>query len=162
MSSTVSVRYINNFAVAIASLSALCALLFLMPKYSQTVVSLWFFALSPFDCLASADQVFFLQNHYSKGCKPRCRREMIDYSVRLIALHDNIADGSVERAVSYAGAQGIPVHIVHPLEGPPVRVDPRSCIFDLGSRQVLRSSQNDAAYSAMFSIGKSANMRACW
>lgn len=115
-----------------------------------------------FDCLASADQVFFLQNHYSKDCKPRRTREMIAGSARLIALYDNIAEGSVDRAVSYAEAYGISVHMVQPLEGPPVRVDPRGRILTLGARQVLSTDQKSSAYSTMFSMGKSANMRACW
>ena len=114
------------------------------------------------DCIARADEVYVLQDHYSKSCYTRCTREMIRSSARLLALHDNIADGPVERAIRYAESEGIPAHIVQPLEGPPVRLSPGVRILSLGARQTASKSQKASMYSARRSTGKSDIIRACW
>ena len=114
------------------------------------------------DCMTQADEVHFLQDHYSKGCYTRRTREMIHASARLLALHDNIADGPVERAIRYAESEGIPAHIVQPLEGPPVRLASGVRVLPLRTGQTASSSQNASMYSVMRSMGKSDNIRACW
>ena len=114
------------------------------------------------DCLALADEVHVLQEHYSKGCYTRRTREMIHTSTRLLALHDNIADGPVERAIRYAESEGIPAHIVQPLEGPPVRLPSGVRVLSLISNQTANSSQKVSMYSPRCSMGKSDNIRACW
>ena len=113
-------------------------------------------------CTARADEVHILQDHYSKGCYTRRTREMIYSSARLLALHDNIADGSVERAIRYAESEGIPAHVVQPLEGPPKRLQSGTRILSLGSAQSASSSQKVSMYSVKCTMGKSDNIRACW
>ena len=113
-----------------------------------------------FDCLAGADQVLFLQNRYSKGCMQRRTREMIDGSARLIALHDNVAEGLVERAIGYARSRGIVSYVAQPLEGPPVQADKVLEVFLSGTAQTSKSSQVSARYSDRFSSGRSAIKRA--
>ena len=113
-----------------------------------------------FNCLAQADQVFFLQSRYSKGCMQKRTREMINGSARLIALHDNVADGLIEGAVSYAESRGIACHVVQPLEGPPVQVGKVSSVYIHEADQSVNSSQVVSTYSERFSMGKSASKRA--
>lgn len=112
--------------------------------------------------LAAADQVHVLQDHYSKGCLSRRTREIISDTGRLIALYDNIADGPIERAIRYAQSEGIPVHTVQPLEGPPAKLQSDAQIVSLGTSQSAKSSQNASTYSVMCARGKSASKRACW
>ena len=107
-----------------------------------------------FACLNQADQVQVLQRRYSEGCTIRRTREMIDGSRRLIALYDNVAEGFIERAVSYAELLGIESHIIQPLEGPPVQAG------ILGGYHALRSDQMESTYSDRFGTGKSAIKRA--
>ena len=114
------------------------------------------------DCLAFADQVHYLQDHYSTGCLSRRTREVIHTSNRLIALYDNIADGPIERAIRYAMSQGIAVHTIQPLEGPPVKLKSHAQIVSFEADQTAKRSQNASMYPTMFSTGRSDNIKACW
>ena len=111
-----------------------------------------------FNCLAVADQVFFLQRRYSKGCVQRRTREMIAGSARLIALHDNVIEGRVERALGSAAALGVECYVVYPLEGPPVHAS--KAFYMQAVQSSAKSSQMSSAYSTRFSMGKSAIKRA--
>ena len=121
---------------------------------------IWRLAYS--DCLAFADQVYYLQDRYSKGCLSRRARDVIHGSHRLIALHDNRADGPIERAIRYAMSQGIAVHTIQPLEGPPVKRASSGQVLAFGADQTAKTSQKVSTYSVMFSSGRSESMRACW
>ena len=104
-----------------------------------------------FDALAQADEVLILQARYSRGCKARQSREMLAGSGRLIALHDNVAEGGIDRTVSYAEGVGIETIVIQPLEGPPVPAD-------LGYAKSRR--RVSSAYAAGSSMGMSAIKRA--
>jgi uncharacterized phage-like protein YoqJ len=104
-----------------------------------------------FDVLAQADEVLVLQSRYSKGCKARQSREMLTGSGRLIALHDNVAEGGIDRTISYAERRGIETYVLQPLEGPPVPAD-------LGYSKSRRKVSS--AYAAGSSMGRSAIKRA--
>ena len=73
-----------------------------------------------FDALAEADEVIILQSRYSRGCLGRRNREMLNGSGQLIAVHDNVAEGFLDQAISYAESKGIETTILRPLEGPDV------------------------------------------
>ncbi|MCL2589033.1 MAG: DUF1273 domain-containing protein [Oscillospiraceae bacterium] len=101
-----------------------------------------------FDILAKADEVLILQSRYSRGCMARRSTEMLQGSGRLIAVHDNVAGGGIDRTVSYAEAKGIETIVLQPLEGPPV---PR-VLSNYSSNRLRLSS----AYAARSSTGRSA------
>ena len=107
---------------------------------------------SYFDALARADEVLTLQSRYTRGCQVRRNREMLKGSGRLLAVHDNIADGGIDRAIRYAEARGIEATVIQPFEGPHVPLHL--------SRHSVRKLQISSAYSEMFSSGRSAIKRA--
>lgn len=111
-----------------------------------------------FALLAQADEVVVLQNRYEKGCMSRRNRLMIDGSRTLIAVHDNVADSGIVRAVSYAESNGIETIILRPLEGPDVPAGLGQSATD--ADQSANNSHTSSTYSDMFSNGKSAIMRA--
>ena len=111
-----------------------------------------------FDVLAQADDVICLQNHYSKGCTHRRNQEMIAGAARLIALHDNVAEGGISQAVSYADLRGVETVVIKPLEGPDVPAHESGRLIELGTAQ--SRSQVSSTYSARFSGGRSAIKRA--
>ena len=104
-----------------------------------------------FDALARADEVLILQSRYTRGCHGRRNREMLKGSGRLLAVHDNIAGGGIDQAVSYAEARGSEITVIQPLEGPhvPLRLYPSVSKFQVAS-----------AKSERFSTGRSAIKRA--
>ena len=73
-----------------------------------------------FDVQARADEVMILQSRYSRGCTRRRNLEMLRGSGLLLAVHDNVAEGGIEQAVSYAESRGIETVVIRPLEGPDV------------------------------------------
>ncbi|MCL2568843.1 MAG: DUF1273 domain-containing protein [Oscillospiraceae bacterium] len=105
-----------------------------------------------FDVLARADKVFTLQGRYTRGCLGRRSQEMLKGSGRLLAVHDNVAEGFLDQAISYAETKGIETIVLRPLEGPdvPTRLGDQS-------RSGLQVS---SAYSEGFSNGRSAIKRA--
>ncbi|MCL2562977.1 MAG: DUF1273 domain-containing protein [Oscillospiraceae bacterium] len=105
-----------------------------------------------FDVLAQADEVRILQGRYTRGCLARRNREMFKGSGRLLAVHDNVADGGISRAVSYAESRGIEVTVIRPLEGPDAPA--RLCGYSKSRFQTL------STYSAVSSSGISASKRA--
>ena len=111
-----------------------------------------------FDVLAQADDVIYLQRYYSKGCMQRRTVEMLAGSARLIALHDNVAEGGLSQTVRYAETKGIETVVLRPLEGPDAPAHVRGRVIDLGSAQ--SRSQVSSTYSARFSTGRSAIKRA--
>ena len=111
-----------------------------------------------FALLAQADEVVVLQNRYTKGCMSQRNRVMIDDSRTLIAVHDNVADSGIVRAVSYAESKGVETIILRPLEGPDVPVGLGQAAES--DQLSANKSQMSSTYSAMFSKGKSAIMRA--
>ena len=111
-----------------------------------------------FNVLAQADDVIYLQRAYSKGCRHRRTQEMLTGSARLIALHDNVAQGGIDQTVHYAEARGIETIVLRPLEGPDAPAHVRGRVIDLGSAQ--SRSQVSPTYSARFSKGRSAIKRA--
>ena len=104
-----------------------------------------------FDALAMADDVLILQSRYSRGCRARQSREMLAGSGRLIAVHDNVAEGGIDQTVSYAENRGIEAIVIQPLEGPPIPAD-------LGYSKSRR--RVSSAYAAGSSMGISAIKRA--
>jgi|GEM_PF-1100285 len=112
-----------------------------------------------FDALARADDVIVLQGRYSKGCIPRRNLAMLDGSRMLLAVHDNVADSGISRAVSYAESNGIEALLLRPFEGPdaPAKV---CAVHYFSSDHSESRSQTTSTYSAMFSGGKSAIKRA--
>ena len=108
-----------------------------------------------FDVLAQADWVFCPQSHYSRGCMQRQKQTMLIGSDRLIAIHDNVAEGGISQAVRYAEAREIETVVIRPLEGP-------DAPFDLRAEQTRHQSRSQVSstYSGRFSTGKSAIKRA--
>ena len=105
-----------------------------------------------FDVLARADEVRILQGRYTRGCLGRRNREMLRGSGRLLAVHDNIAEGGISQAVAYAEARGIETTILRPLEGPDVPAHL--------SNQSVSKFHTSSVCSARFSSGRSAIKRA--
>ena len=110
-----------------------------------------------FDVLAQADDVICLQRHYSRGCVQKRNQELLAGAARLIALHDNIAQGGIDKTIDYAEAMGIETVVVRPREGPDAPAA-RGRILHLGTTQ--SNSQVSSTYSVRFSTGKSAIKRA--
>ena len=108
-----------------------------------------------FDVLAQADWVFCLQAHYSKGCIQRQKQAMLMGTDRLIAIHDNVAEGGISQAIRYAEAREIETVVLRPLEGPDAPFDLR---IERGRHQ--SRSQVNSTYAGKFSTGKSAIKRA--
>lgn len=67
-----------------------------------------------FDILAKADRVVCLQRRYSKGCTHLRNAEMLAGVSRLIAVHNNIADGGIALAIDYASKKNIDTRILRP------------------------------------------------
>ena len=105
-----------------------------------------------FNVLAQADEVHILQGRYTRGCTQRRNREMLKGSGRLLAVHDNVAEGGIDRALGYAESRGIEINVLRPLEGPDVPA--RLSIYSM-SRSQMQSRKSDK-----FSKGRSAVKRA--
>ena len=105
-----------------------------------------------YDVLAQADEVRILQGRYTRGCLRRRNQEMLRGSGRLLAVHDNVAEGGIDQAISYAEARGIETMVLQPLEGPHVPAG-------LPGQSMSRFQMN-STYSGVFSSGKSAIKRA--
>ena len=105
-----------------------------------------------FNILSQADEVYTLQGRHSFGCVARRNFEMLCGAGRLIAVHDKIADGTIDRAVSYAESRGIEAVVIQLAEGPPALA---SVYDDSSKRFRLSSTKADKS-----STGKSANKEA--
>lgn len=67
-----------------------------------------------FNILAEADGVFCISQQFSRGCTHVRNKEMLALSSKLIAVHKNIADGGIARAISYAKEKNIDTVVLHP------------------------------------------------
>jgi len=105
-----------------------------------------------FDVLAQADEVLCLQGRYTRGCTRQRNREMLKGSGRLLAVHDNVAEGGIDQAISYAESRGVETTVLRPLEGPdaPLRL----------THYFMSRSQMQVKKSDVFSKGRSAVKRA--
>lgn len=65
-----------------------------------------------FEIMALADDVFCLQQRYSKDAVFRRNREMLARSARLIVLHDQKIDGGMQYAIDYAGERDLEIRTI--------------------------------------------------
>jgi len=93
-----------------------------------------------FDVLARADEVLILQGRYTRGCARRRNREMLKGSGLLLAVHDNVAEGGIDQAISYAESRGIETSVLRPLEGPDVPA--RLSLYSM-SRSQMQERKSD-------------------
>ena len=110
-----------------------------------------------FDVQAKADEVLILQSRYTRGCMHRRNLEMLRGSGLLLALHDNVAEGGIDQAISYAESRGIETIVIRPQEGPDVPARLSGGDLDAGNGQSMSRLQMLSTKSGTFSSGRSAS-----
>lgn len=82
-----------------------------------------------FEVLGKADEVFCMQQHYTKGCLNRCRWEMLSRSSMAIILCGKKADGGITQAIDYCVTNNIEKKIIRQSgSGKPVAISHGSFI----------------------------------
>ena len=111
-----------------------------------------------FNTLATADEVYYLKRRFTRGCMARRMQKMIAGSAKLIAVHDNLAEGSVAHAIAYAEWLGIEAEVIRPFEGPDAPAAVREALRRTPCNQI--NDQIRSTYSVGFSTSMSAIRRA--
>lgn len=111
-----------------------------------------------FDILAEADEVFCMQNRYSKGCFYRRNWEMLTRSARVIMLYGKKADGGIKQAIDYCQAHDVKTRII--------RQTDEGLLIQKSGEPIIQitdyiNSQTSSVYFAGLDMGRSA-IKSAW